>query len=185
MLIDIDQVLVKIHPNFVKLANCTRSAEAPAASGLAPAVAAVTAAADPATGTTPTTATPNAASTHENGRNPLPQFPPDLEDGNEAPLGTKEVDISLLESGVGTDVEDVDVESQVADMLPRSNEQSLTINDGQRNAPPEPSTGSNIIQVDAPVQAGPRRGLFSCACQPCGPVSAEPVLASAIPSTTR
>jgi len=135
--------------------------------------------------TTPTTATPNAASTHENGRNPLPQFPPDLEDGNEAPLGTKEVDISLLESGVGTDVEDVDVESQVADMLPRSNEQSLTINDGQRNAPPEPSTGSNIIQADAPVQAGPRRGLFSCACQPCGPVSAVPVSASAIPSTTR
>merc|ERR1711937_338475 len=41
--------------------------------------------------TTPTTATPNAASAHENGRNPLPQFPPDLEDGNEAPLGTKEV----------------------------------------------------------------------------------------------
>ena len=95
------------------------------------------------------------------------------------------MDISLLESGVGTDVEDVDVESQVADMLPRSNEQSLTINDGQRTAPPEPSTGSNIIQADAPVQAGPRRGLFSCACQPCGPVSAEPVLASAIPSTTR
>ena len=33
----------------MKLAKCTRSAEAPAASGLAPAVAAVTAAADPAT----------------------------------------------------------------------------------------------------------------------------------------
>jgi hypothetical protein len=61
--------------------------------------------------TTPTTATPNAASTHENGRNPLPQFPPDLEDGNEAQLGTKEVEISLPESGDGTDVEDVDVES--------------------------------------------------------------------------
>jgi hypothetical protein len=142
---------------------------------------------------TPTTATheSNTASTHENGRNPLP---PDLEDGNETLLGTKEVEISLP-------VEDADVESEGANMLPRSNEQLLTINDGERPAVfpnPQatkgaltnefgefvdadgnmvniaellPSTGKpleageDVIHTDAQVEDG-FRSMFSCAA-PC------------------
>jgi hypothetical protein len=143
---------------------------------------------------TPTTATheSNTASTYENGRNPLP---PDLEDGDEMLLGTKEVEISL-----SLPVEDVDVESEGTNMLPRSYKQLLTINDGERpavfpNPQPRgalmnefdefvdadgnmvniaellPSTskrleaGEDVIHTDAQVEDG-FRSMFSCAA-PC------------------
>jgi hypothetical protein len=143
---------------------------------------------------TPTTATheSNTASTYENGRNPLP---PDLEDGDEMLLGTKEVEISL-----SLPVEDVDVESEGTNMLPRSYKQLLTINDGERpavfpNPQPRgalmnefdefvdadgnmvniaellPSTskrleaGEDVIHADAQVEGG-FRSMLSCAA-PC------------------